>query len=646
MKKLLTIIFCLILGISMVAFGACSNDSEKEKPDNNSIPAITLDCSEKVLKVDQTFTLNATVTNSSEVPMFSSSNESVAVVDSNGNVRAMSIGDAIIRVVINNAQATCTISVVNESAPLLKINLSSTTVFLGYTRTLVGEVKFNGQPVQANIIYNSSNNEVASVSDDGVITGNTVGTCKISASCTVESVELYEEIEITVKSNMVFYMPKEINVTVYGDTKAMSAEFDLYKDGKKVDSPEINYKIADSTIAEYDETNNQIVGKKVGKTTIIAEYLSQVWESDINVTIGYRNNEINAFDDPSKIEGCTALYLGAGTTTSEYYTEAVADVEPNGGYFKVTHIGNGSMALQLKSMLTVEKLTALKEQGFVKVIMPIYVETVNIQAGTTRTFNVIGVSLNSYSFAIKEGEWTNVSIPIEHVIASVNYENVNYSISGTGIHKIKGTFGVHTEHKDWDNICTLYLGSILAEKLTIQENEINALDTQEKVNASLLVGSGVGKLTQSFYEGTVGDRTGKFLKADRVQKEGLATSQDGRIAPQIYSYLTVAQLTALKESGYAKVIVPVYVDVLSEDVTEDVTIGFFAGSSINPTRTVKEGKWVDLEFAIDNFIAELNATNKNYLNGTQQKVAGTFGFAPTHYDNITVYVGGIFATKA
>ena len=114
---------------------------------------------------------------------WSSSNTSVAKVNSNGLVETLSLGTTIITATTNNGiKASCTITVTNESIPVNSITLSNSKV----------QVKVNGEgsltPVitpstatNQRVSWTINNTNIATVSEDGTITGKKEGIVIITA---------------------------------------------------------------------------------------------------------------------------------------------------------------------------------------------------------------------------------------------------------------------------------------------------------------------------------------------------------------------------------------------------------------------------------------------------------------------------------
>ena len=109
---------------------------------------------------------------------WSSSNTSIATVDSNGKVTAKGSGTAIITArAVNGVKAQCTV-VVNGGVAI-KLNKTTMDLYVGNSEILIPSVT-NGS--KNNIKWTSSNTSVATVDSNGKVTGKKAGTVNITAT--------------------------------------------------------------------------------------------------------------------------------------------------------------------------------------------------------------------------------------------------------------------------------------------------------------------------------------------------------------------------------------------------------------------------------------------------------------------------------
>lgn len=128
-----------------------------------------------ILKVS---TLPAEIDISKETITWTSSNEKIATVDSNGVVTAIKAGTATISATVLGQTAQCTVTV-SEPAPEITIKLNRGTLTLPeqQIRQLTAEV----QGTSESVTWTSSNEKVAVIDSNGVITALKEGTTTISA---------------------------------------------------------------------------------------------------------------------------------------------------------------------------------------------------------------------------------------------------------------------------------------------------------------------------------------------------------------------------------------------------------------------------------------------------------------------------------
>ena len=153
-------------------------------PSNVLVTSITLNKTSLSLETGKSETLTATVlpnsaTNKSVT--WTSSKTSVATVDSNGKVTAVAAGTATITCKANDGsgkQATCAVTVSTPGPVVESISLWwSTTVHLDGTKTLTPTITpSNATPT---LTWTSSDTSVATVDQNGVVTGKKIGSATI-----------------------------------------------------------------------------------------------------------------------------------------------------------------------------------------------------------------------------------------------------------------------------------------------------------------------------------------------------------------------------------------------------------------------------------------------------------------------------------
>ncbi len=152
-----------------------------------SATGITLDKTEQTLDMssNKTFMLTPTVTpptsNVNREIQINSSNPSVATIATNGTVTALSNGSTIITFRLKNGkEAKCNVTV--QTSPT-SVSLNKTSISLdsnSSTQQLVATINPATSNIHTGLTWKSSNSNVATVSDGGLVTGKATGTTKIT----------------------------------------------------------------------------------------------------------------------------------------------------------------------------------------------------------------------------------------------------------------------------------------------------------------------------------------------------------------------------------------------------------------------------------------------------------------------------------
>lgn len=161
--------------------------TEPEAPAEKVMPAgITVAENKVTLAIGKTYTISAYVTPSSAADKtlsYNSSNTAVARVDHNGAVTAVKEGTAIITITtVNGKTATCTINVSDGTVPVTNISLNkdSLTLTEGGSEKLIA-ILTPAEASEADIRWDSTNTAIATVDQDGLVTGVKSGTATITA---------------------------------------------------------------------------------------------------------------------------------------------------------------------------------------------------------------------------------------------------------------------------------------------------------------------------------------------------------------------------------------------------------------------------------------------------------------------------------
>lgn len=233
---------------------------------------------------------------------WTSSNNAVATVSSNGLVKAVSEGSAVITAKCGDVSAKCTFKITKPiiNASKITLNTTSLTLEIGSSELLTALVE-PSNTTNPTVTWSSSDKAVATVTDDGLVyavgPGNAIITAQcgsVKATCNVKVPEPFIPVtDITLNMN-------SMSLKV-GDTAQLTA---TVKPTNATDKT-ILWSSADPSIATVSETG-LIKAVDAGSTVIIATCGDLSAECSINVSYPIIN--------PSKItlnESNLNLYIGS-----------------------------------------------------------------------------------------------------------------------------------------------------------------------------------------------------------------------------------------------------------------------------------------------------------------------------------------------
>lgn len=196
--------------------------------------------------------LKATVKGASKEVQWQTDNPKVAIVDDNGNVTAVSSGNAKITVVANGKTAACEIMVKENKIVLDVDNIQISTKGKGKNAKITHDIVGSKKKVE----WSTSNKNVAVVSN-GKVTGKSQGTAIITAKANGVSASCKVQV---IQNSVAIDSQKEL--LYIGEDKKL-----LTNAGKK---DKVTWSSSDETIATVDE-KGKITAIGAGTATITAE---------------------------------------------------------------------------------------------------------------------------------------------------------------------------------------------------------------------------------------------------------------------------------------------------------------------------------------------------------------------------------------
>ena len=183
--------------------------------ENIAVTGISLSELSKTIKVDENFTLTATVLPANAFNKnitWTSSNTTVATVE-NGLVKGLTAGTTTITATTVDGSFTATCEVTVENIAVTSVSLSETlkTIKVDESFTLTATVS-PANAFNKNVTWSSSNNAVATV-ENGVVKGLTVGNATITVT-TVDG-DYTATCEVTVTPTVGIEDPEAISLTLY-----------------------------------------------------------------------------------------------------------------------------------------------------------------------------------------------------------------------------------------------------------------------------------------------------------------------------------------------------------------------------------------------------------------------------------------------
>lgn len=236
-----------------------------------AIESVSIDKTNVTLKIENgvadeavlTASILPTTANTDKTIAWSSSDDTVATVDSNGKVTAVAAGTATITATSANGKtATSTVKVI---IPLESVSPDENeiTIHKGETANLSYTLTPSNTTETTPVAYASRNETVATVSNSGVISGVAVG----DAIVTVTVAGKTADVTVHVDSPLTSISFSDASVNMYKNSqKTFAVIFDPFD---ATDGRDITWTSSDETIATVD-ANGKVTAKESGMATITA----------------------------------------------------------------------------------------------------------------------------------------------------------------------------------------------------------------------------------------------------------------------------------------------------------------------------------------------------------------------------------------
>ena len=244
------------------SFWSCSKAEEpvpEPTPPVVSVTGVTLNKTSTSIQVGGTETLTATVSPkdaANKKVTWKSSNAAIASVDAK----------ATITVTTEDGSKTATCKVTVKAATIavtgVTLNKTATSLLVGGSETLTATVA-PADATNKKVTWESDKPEIASVDDNGKVTGVAAGEATITV--TTEDGGKTATCKVTVKPILVSEITLAALAIYVGESKAVTATVKPDDATNK----ELTWKSSDESIATVDNTG-KVTGKKIGTATITA----------------------------------------------------------------------------------------------------------------------------------------------------------------------------------------------------------------------------------------------------------------------------------------------------------------------------------------------------------------------------------------
>ncbi len=246
---------------------------EKNSNGNNNFASevqyVVLDQKTLTIKVGETHDLNVVVSPSTAIDkevLYKSSNESIATVDSNGKVRAKSVGEAKITAYTKNGkQDECTVKVIKNTIPIKTIVLDKDDISLIEGESI--NLKVTVTPSNATehkYTWKSSNTSVATVDSNGKVTAKKSGTALITVTSESKKMAICD---VEVHSKATVKLDSSAKTVTVGDTVTLKATI------ASTSSETVTWTSSNASVATVD-SNGKITTKAAGTAIITAKISS------------------------------------------------------------------------------------------------------------------------------------------------------------------------------------------------------------------------------------------------------------------------------------------------------------------------------------------------------------------------------------
>ena len=279
------------------------------KPSEN-IPIKSVSLNKEALTLEEqqaeilVATINPSETTDDKTLTWKSSNEEVATVDSQGKVTAVKEGVATITVTTTNGkEATCKVTVTKKPVPIESVSLNKEALTLEeqQAETLVATINPSETTDDKTLTWKSSNEEVATVDQEGKVTAVKEGSTTITVTTTNGK---EATCEVTVTKKPVPIESVSLNKTTLKlEEQQVETLVATINPNETTDDTTLTWKSSNEEVATVD-SQGKVTAVKEGSTTITVTTVNGK-EATCEVTVLNTTALEDAIDRAEAIDGST-----------------------------------------------------------------------------------------------------------------------------------------------------------------------------------------------------------------------------------------------------------------------------------------------------------------------------------------------------
>lgn len=294
-----------ILALAILFFSACSKKAPDTPPATVS-ERLELSPTSKTVLLGNTTTFTVSFFNNQGVAAtvpstitWSTLNSSVATVDAQGTITGIAVGQTSIKVSYGNISATALISVTSTTVPeRLEISSTTSSITTG-TSTTFTLMYFNNMgnpaPLPSGVVWSSVNTNIATVNQQGLVTGIAIGQTAIKA--TLNTLVASANITVTTNQERLEISPGNLNLMT-GNTGSFTLTY-YNNQGTQAPIPSgVVWSSMNTNIATVNQ-QGMVTGIASGQTNVTATL--NTLTATASVTVAANNQLASVALSPSMV---------------------------------------------------------------------------------------------------------------------------------------------------------------------------------------------------------------------------------------------------------------------------------------------------------------------------------------------------------